>query len=441
MSRLNVRRNLSVLAVVAGTLLSQAVSPAAAASTTRFFTPPPNPGATAQIAALQDAGKHRDARLVRQMVGTPQAVWFTSGTPAEVNAAARATVRAAAKRHEVPVLVAYNIPFRDCAQYSAGGALSTEDYLAWIDGFAGGLGRSEAIVLLEPDGLGIIPFNTDLNGNAEWCRPTDAAGSPQPGASAAERYRALNGAVDRLTRQPNVSVYLDGTHTGWLGVGDAADRLVKAGTQRARGFFLNVSNYQLTERQQKFGTWISSCIAYANAGGSYGNCASQYYPANPNDFSTWGLTDQWYADNLGTAVPDTHFVVDTSRNGQGPNDMSAYAAAPYHQPASVVSALAGGSWCNPPGRGLGLRPTARTGVPLLDAYVWAKLPGESDGSCDIAGGARAWDFTIYNPWNVPAADQAHFDPLWGLVDPAAGQWFPEQALELAQQANPPLLRK
>ena len=59
-----------------------------------------------------------------------------------------------------------------------------------------------------------------------------------------------------------------------------------------------------------------------------------------------------------------------------------------------------GNWCNPPGAGLGVRPTANTGVALLDANLWVKVPGESDGSCDIAGGARAWDFGAYNPWGA-----------------------------------------
>jgi endoglucanase len=32
------------------------------------------------------------------------------------------------------------------------------------------------------------------------------------------------------------------------------------------------------------------------------------------------------------------------------------------------------------------------------------------------------------------------DPEWGgIVDPAAGQWFPQQALQLAALAAPPLL--
>jgi endoglucanase len=65
-------------------------------------------------------------------------------------------------------------------------------------------------------------------------------------------------------------------------------------------------------------------------------------------------------------------------------------------------------------------------------------PGESDGSCDITGGARAWDFTAYNPWGLAPDAQTRFDPLWGMVDPAAGAWFAQQALQLAQNATPPL---
>jgi endoglucanase len=53
-------------------------------------------------------------------------------------------------------------------------------------------------------------------------------------------------------------------------------------------------------------------------------------------------------------------------------------------------------------------------VPLVDGYLWVKLPGE----CDSAGGVRAWDYSTYNPWNISASGQSTFDPLWGQVDPA-----------------------
>lgn len=79
-------------------------------------------------------------------------------------------------------------------------------------------------------------------------------------------------------------------------------------------------------------------------------------------------------------------MVDTSRNGNGP-----------------LGAAGQDAWCNPPGRALGTPPTTRTGDPLLDAYLWIKRPGESDGSC--RGG------------------------------PSAGTWWPEYALGLARNTK------
>jgi endoglucanase len=204
-----------------------------------------------------------------------------------------------------------------------------------------------------------------------------------------------------------------------------------------------VSNYQPTAELLDYGTWISDCIAMVTdpSNAFYNNpsaCASQYYPATQSNFSTWGLTTAWYAQNMGNAVATTHFVVDTSRNSNGPNNMSTYASAPYDQPSSVIGTLASNNWCNPPDSGVGLRPTADTGVPLLDAYLWVKTPGQSDGQCDAAGGARAWNYTDYTQpgWPTTASAQSTFDPLWGLNDPAAGAWFPQQALQLAQLAVP-----
>jgi endoglucanase len=222
-------------------------------------------------------------------------------------------------------------------------------------------------------------------------------------------------------------------------------RLLTAGVQDAQGFFLNVSNYQPDASLIDYGTWISDCVAMVTdpSNAFYNDpaaCASQYYPATESDFSTWGLTTAWYAQNMGTAVAATHFVIDTSRNGDGPNSMQAYAQPPYDQPSSVIATLASGNWCNPPASGLGLRPTAKTGVPLLDAYLWVKTPGQSDGQCDAAGGVRAWDYSDYTQpaWPAGTAGQALFDPLWGVDDPAAGDWFPQQALQLAQDASPAL---
>jgi endoglucanase len=401
---------------------------------TPFYVPKVNHGAIEQIADLISSGDKADADLIRAMIDTPQAAWFSSGSPKSVQQAVKNTVQRAAGKGTVPVLVAYNIPFRDCAQFSAGGATAVAEYTAWIDGFAAGIGDRQAVVIVEPDGLGIIPYYVDINGNLEWCQPPEA----DPATAAADRFAMLNYAVDALKAHPNVSVYLDGTHSAWLGSGDIAQRLVLAGVERADGFFLNVSNYQFTTNLNYYGSWVSSCIAYATAvvPGDFAACPNQYWNGGPLPAKIAELLGEWtgvalspygewsddtdvpelntsginlrYANMLGGTEPTTHFIVDTSRNGEGPW------LPPADHPAGDPQ-----DWCNPPDRGLGYRPAADTGQPLVDAYLWVKIPGESDGQC--------------NRWT-----SGPVDPVRGIEDPAAGQWFPEMALELVHYANPAL---
>lgn len=390
---------------------------------TDLYTPRPNHDAIKQMVELVRHGEWRNAALIWKMATTPQAVWIESGTPSDAKKEVRKIVRKAAVRRTVPVLVAYNIPFRDCAQFSAGGATTVAEYKAWIDGVADGIGDRKAIVILEPDGLGIIPWYTNLDGNLEWCQPTEA----DPETAAAERFEMLNYAVDSLKSRPNVTVYLDGTHSGWLNVGDISDRLVKAGVARGDGFYLNASNYQYSANLTQYGTWISKCIAQ----GDFAGCANQYWNGGPEGTAIADLLGPWngvamssfgeWSDTASdpelntsginaryTAEGETHFVIDTSRNGVGP-----WAPGDYPDPQD---------WCNPPDRGLGMLPTLDTGNPLIDAYLWIKIPGESDGECTRGLG--------------PAGETV--DPEWNVIDPGAGDWFAEMALQLAQNADPAL---
>jgi endoglucanase len=393
---------------------------------TRFFIPEPPSGAVQQVESLLKQGQLKNTLLITAMETVPQAVWLTSGTPSEVSATVTSTLREATFERAVPVLVLYNIPGRDCGSYSAGGAENTVDYETWIDATAAAIGSQKVVMILEPDALADLPSDCGYD-------PTQV-NIPQ---ATADRY---------------TQIYLDAGNSHWQAVPIMAQRLVQAGIQQAQGFFTNVSNFNLNNYETTYDTWISDCIAFGNDPeqggwrlGNYSYCASQYYSplgtVDPDNIATWVYTDEWYQQNMGTAVPTTHFVIDTSRNGQGPLDAGIYANAPYNQPASVVQTLTNGSWCNPPARGLGTHPTANTGVSLLDAYLWVKTLGESDGTCDAAGGARAWDYVDYTQpgWPTDAAGQAVFDPLWGLDDPIAGAWFLQQALDLAQRANPALL--
>lgn len=142
---------------------------------------------------------------------------------------------------------------------------------------------------------------------------------------------------DAATRlaDAGVTTYIDGGHSHWVEPVDLAPLLREAGVEQVRGFATNVSNFQTDDDEQR------------------------------------------YAERLSARLGGAHFVVDTGRNGFGSTD----------------------EWCNPPGRAFGSDPGAVTGDGDLDAYLWVKPPGESDGECH--GG------------------------------PPAGQFWPERAQEMA----------
>jgi endoglucanase len=144
----------------------------------------------------------------------------------------------------------------------------------------------------------------------------------------AERVNLLDHAVEALGVGGSISVYLDAGHARWHSPEETARRLQSAGIAKARGFALNVSNFVGADETVAYGQKVSKLL-----GG-------------------------------------TPFVVDSSRNGLGP--------APDEE------------WCNPSGRALGLPPTTDTGLSAVDAFLWVKPPGESDGTCN--GGPQAGHF-------------------------------------------------
>ena len=69
------------------------------------------------------AGRTADALRMAELASWPVATWFTGGTSVQQTRRDVAALTAsAALRRQVPVLTAYNVPGRDCSQYSAGGA-------------------------------------------------------------------------------------------------------------------------------------------------------------------------------------------------------------------------------------------------------------------------------------------------------------------------------
>ncbi len=360
---------------------------------------------TAQSATLLEDQAKVDALNLAKV---PSATWFTDGTPVDVEQKVRGLVKRAAAAGAVPVLVAYNIPWRDCALYSAGGAASGDAYLAWIKGFAAGIGDDRAIIVLEPDSLGVIPWHRTMRGELENCRPKDV----DLATISEARFAQLRAAVEILSVRRNAKIYLDGTTSSWLVPGEAVSRLVRANVAKADGFFLNVSNFESDMRVTKYARWLSDCLALVMKGGYPAeNCPSQYSPATFSNDSTWRQTDEAY-DRLFQGLGlrrdpwgQKHAIIDTSRNGIG-----------SWQPPRGKYADAE-IWCNPPARGLGQRPTLDAKNRYIDAFLWIKTPGASDGLC-------------FRGTSGPT------DPERGANLPAAGQWFSAQARELIQFAKP-----
>jgi endoglucanase len=155
-----------------------------------------------------------------------------------------------------------------------------------------------------------------------------------------DRQATLKAAVDILKALPATRVYLDAGNASWIDDPKVlADALVASGLNTADGFALNTANHESTD----------DSIAYAR------------------EISRHAASD--------------HFVIDTSRNG-----------APITTRPN--------EWCNNPNASLGVPPSTRTEVPGLDALLWIKQPGDSDGEC-------------------------------GRGEPPAGQWWMGYAVELA----------
>ena len=181
-------------------------------------------------------GSRSDRELLEYIAAQPTGTWFGDWNR-DVARDADRLMDAASGRGQVPVIVAYNIPHRDCGAYSAGGAGSAEGYREWIRDLARGIGEREAIVILEPDALGLVS-----------CLTHDAR---------SERFSLMREAVSVLKSRTNAHVYIDAGHAQWVEADEMAQRLHLAGLAQADGFSLNVSNFVSTERNLSYGEQLS----------------------------------------------------------------------------------------------------------------------------------------------------------------------------------------
>ena len=316
----------------------------------------------------------------------PTAVWIDA--IASVGQVAQTLDAAAAEQESggqpvLSIFVLYDLPNRDCAAHSSAGELSVDHggearyRKDFIDPVAAALAAhpsQRAVILLEPDSLA----NLATNGSLPTCGASDAA-----------YRRSIAYAITKLD-MAHVDVYLDAAHAGWLGWGANRSKIAaiyksvlaaSGGAGRIRGFFTNVSNYNVLR----------------------GDDGRRLEPSTPcPDELTYvaKLRETLAAEG----IVGEGFVIDTSRNGRG----------------GIRTAW--GHWCNIAGAGLGERPRAAP-APGIDAYFWVKPPGDSDGSSDP---------------NDPNSDPECRSRDAAKDAPPAGRWFPAYFADLVSKADPPL---
>lgn len=346
-----------------------------------------NPGYVAKVeASIKESPA--DAALLKKVESYPTAIWLSSikGT----SAVSKTLDDALAQQKKtgkpvVTVFAIYNLPERDCAASASNGELTVGDggekkyQKQFIDKIAVAFKAHPAqriVVIVEPDSLANIATNMSI----AKC------------ASAEQVYRHSIAYAVKTLAMPNVSLYLDAAHAGWLGWSKNREKIAKifsevlaeaGGVDKIRGFATNVSNYDTL---------------------TPGDLAK----LEPSDPCPDELT---YVKILDTALSEAGitgkgFVIDTSRNGR----------------AGIRTKA--GSWCNVKGAGLGERPRA-TPAPLIDAYFWIKPPGEGDGGSDSTKSGFDENCGPKSPDSEQGA-------------PPAGEWFGRYFVELARNANPPL---
>ena len=214
-----------------------------------------------------------------------------------------------------------------------------------------------------------------------------------PTCAAAEQIyrRGIAYAIATLSL-PNVYIYVDGAHAGWLGWPEEPAQgrhscsrrcwTTAGGADRIRGFALNVSNYDPPRDPN--------------------GAKSRPRRSEPGRARLRARISAPRLAKLG--VTGKGFIIDTSRNGK------------------AIHPLDAGQLVQREGR----RPRRAPGVapvPNIDAYFWIKTPGESDGTTDPK--AARFDENCVSDDAMPGA-------------PEAGELFAPYLIDLAKNADPPL---
>lgn len=342
-------------------------------------------------------------------------------------------------------LVVYNLPGRDCAALASNGELGPDEIdryqSEYIDPIADILRDYEdtslrIVTTIEIDSLPNLITNVSPRDTATpECDVMLANGNYVNGVGYA---LAQLGAID------NVYNYVDAGHHGWIGWEDnfapsaalfhEAANANGATPDDVHGFIANTANYSaLKEEHFAIGETVNGTPVRQSTWVDWNNYVDELSFAQALRAE---LVSQGFDPGIG-------MLIDTSRNGWGGADRPVSAGPTTDVDAYVDGGrfdrrIQSGNWCNQSGAGLGERPTTAP-EPGIDAYVWMKPPGESDGSSteipndEGKGFDRMCDPTYEgNPRNGHNMSGALPDA------PVSGHWFSAQFQELLANAYPPV---
>jgi cellulase/cellobiase CelA1 len=413
----------------------------------------PQYAANIRASARQEGG--RLGATIRRLQSAPTAVWLDriatiTGGPG-VTMTLRDHLEAALaqqRRSHRPVaitIVLYDLPNRDCAALASAGELQVaangeQRYRSeYIDRIARVLrdrryASLRKVAIVEPDSLP----NLVTNLGEPRCAEANDSGAYVEG---------IQYALDRLHPIRNTYLYLDIAHSGWLGwdpnfpnavalIGDVV-RGTAAGVDSVDGFVSNTSNYVPTEE-----------VFLPDPNLDFGGL-----PVRSNSFHEWNpyFDELDYSQAMRDAFVASGFpesigmLIDTGRNGWGgparptqvstSTDLNTYVSESRIDRRPIRS-----DWCNQVGAGIGTRPTANPAAGV-DAYVWVKPPGESDGVSEADVPDPNDPNKTLDPMCDPDAPN-RFNPAFGTnaLDnaPHAGRWFHAQLVMLVQNAHPAL---
>ncbi|WP_460806729.1 glycoside hydrolase family 6 protein [Micromonospora zhanjiangensis] len=380
-----------------------------------------------------------------RVANAPTGIWLDrvsriAGRPGEPGLRAHLDAALAQRAGYVQVVL-NDLPARDCSRLRPGGEFAVGEVDRYRREFVDPIvaierdpkyRRLRIVNVIEP---GAVPELLAFRTGSSLCEQVDRGGDYLTGI----RY-----VLDQLGPYPNIYRYLGAGHhaqLGWDSDRAAAVGLfativagTRAGPDGVDGVIVNTAGYgALTEPYFTADTVVNgSPVTY-----------SRWVDWNRFvDELSYGR--QLRRELVAAGFPDrVGVLVDTSRNGWGGPDRPVAPSTSsdvntFVDRSRVDRRIASANWCNQAGAGLGERPAVAP-QPGVDAYVWMKPPGTSDGAADPGSTDPVAGFDPKcDPDYRPPTDSG-WPPTGALHDaPPVGAWFPAQFAQLMANAYPPL---